>query len=309
MYKSILLLSFTIVCHASAPPPRKRCKFGDACWPDEQTWHTFNNSIFGRLVTTYPSAAVCHGQKYNAASCNVVREQWDNSFWRTNQTGAYTAIVWELGIQQCFINSSRSAPCQPGLGELRLATLLIAELMLTLEIVPHYSVVATSIADIQAAVKFADEKDLYLVVKNTGHDQYVHVQIRRAAANRWNSLGRSSGQGAFSIWTHNLKGREWTDSFVVEDAPVDIQSVPAVTLRAGEQWLGKLFPDVHCSTADVLDVYRAAAGQHVIVVGGHARTVGAAGGWLTGGGHSVWSNLYGLGVDSKYAVVKLLNES
>lgn len=48
-----------------------------------------------------------------------------------------------------------------------------------------------------------------------------------------------------------------------------------------------------------VDVYQAAAQQAVIVVGGHARTVGAAGGWLTGGGHSAWSSLYGLGVDSK----------
>jgi hypothetical protein len=49
-----------------------------------------------------------------------------------------------------------------------------------------------------------------------------------------------------------------------------------------------------------IDVYQAAAQQGVIVVGGHARTVGAAGGWLTGGGHSAWSNLYGLGVDSEW---------
>lgn len=39
------------------------------------------------------------------------------------------------------------------------------------------------------------------------------------------------------------------------------------------------------------------------MVGGHARTVGAAGGWLTGGGHSAWSNLYGLGVDSKFILL------
>ena len=51
----------------------------------------------------------------------------------------------------------------------------------------------------------------------------------------------------------------------------------------------------------LIDVYQAAAQQRVIVVGGHARTVGAAGGWLTGGGHSAWSNLYGLGVDSGYS--------
>lgn len=117
------------------------------------------------------------------------------------------------------------------------------------------------------------------------------------------SLGRSSGQGAFSIWTHNLKGREWTDNYIVKGAPANSKGVPAVTLRAGEQWIGKYF--LCCATCGMMlivrliDVYEAATNEGVIVVGGHARTVGAAGGWLTGGGHSAWSNLYGLGVDSK----------
>ena len=50
------------------------------------------------------------------------------------------------------------------------------------------------------------------------------------------------------------------------------------------------------------DVYQDAATQGVIVTGGSARTVGAAGGWLTGGGHSAWSHFYGLGVDSKFSL-------
>ncbi|KAK5267219.1 hypothetical protein LTR96_007252 [Exophiala xenobiotica] len=163
-------------------------------------------------------------------------------------TGAYTAMVWELGNGQCFINSSRNDACQPGL-------------------VPHYSVNATSVADIQAAVRFASEKDLYLVVKNTGHDH----------------LGRSTGRGAFSIWTHHLKGRKWMKNFVAKGTPEEVSGVAAVTLQAGEQWL---------------DVYKAASQERVTVVGGAARTVGAAGGWLTGGGHSPFANAYGLGVDN-----------
>lgn len=115
------------------------------------------------------------------------------------------------------------------------------------------------------------------------------------------SLGRSSGHGAFSIWTHNLKGREWTDSYVVEGAPKGTKGVSAVTLQAGEQWIGiaSIIVSQSFKLTRLPDVYEAAAHQNVIVVGGHARTVGAAGGWLTGGGHSAWSNLYGLGVDSK----------
>jgi hypothetical protein len=37
--------------------------------------------------------------------------------------------------------------------------------------VPYYSVRAEGVEDIQTSVKFASEKDLFLVTKNTGHDQ------------------------------------------------------------------------------------------------------------------------------------------
>lgn len=54
-------------------------------------------------------------------------------------------------------------------------------------------------------------------------------------------------------------------------------------------------------TADLLpDVYKAAAEEGVLVLGGSARTVGAAGGYLTGGGVSPFSHFYGLAVDSMY---------
>ncbi|KOC15294.1 FAD binding domain protein [Aspergillus flavus AF70] len=229
--------------------PRRRCAHGDDCWPDTQTWNDFNATVGGRLIRSVPSAAVCHTERYNADKCSVAKESWLDSFWRTNQTGAYSATVWEMGqTGQCFINTSASAPCDQG-------------------IVPYYMVRATSVEDIQASVKFANEKDLLLVTKNTGHDH----------------LGRSSGKGAFGIWTHNLKGIEFQSSFTPQGAPPDSSGIPAVTLQAGEQWF---------------DVYQAAAKQGVLVVGGSARTVGAAGGYVLGGGHSPFAHYYGLAADN-----------
>ncbi|KAE8371861.1 hypothetical protein BDV26DRAFT_298399 [Aspergillus bertholletiae] len=229
--------------------PRRRCAYGDDCWPDIQTWNDFNATIGGRLIHAVPSAAVCHAEQYNADKCTVAKESWLDSFWRTNQTGAYAATVWEMGqTGQCFINTPTSAPCDQGL-------------------VPYYMVRAESVQDIQASVKFASEKDLLLVTKNTGHDH----------------LGRSSGEGAFGIWTHNMKGIEFHDSFTPQGAPADAHGMPAVTLQAGEQWF---------------DVYQAAAKQGVLVVGGSARTVGAAGGYLLGGGHSPFAHYYGLAADN-----------
>lgn len=167
--KSFFLLLLTLA-QSLTTQTRHRCRYGDPCWPDVATWQSFNNSISGRLVRTFPSAAVCHQQQYNATGCSEAKSEWTNSFWRTNQTGAYTAMAWELGNGHCFINSSRDDVCQPGLGTyccIRWHLLLL----LTTGIVPHYSVAAKNISDIQAGVKFANENDLYLVIKNTGHDQ------------------------------------------------------------------------------------------------------------------------------------------
>lgn len=60
-------------------------------------------------------------------------------------------------------------------------------------------------------------------------------------------------------------------------------------------------PKLSTSTDHRKDVYRAAASIGKLVVGGSARTVGAAGGYLTGGGHSPFSHFYGLAVDNLLA--------
>lgn len=57
-------------------------------------------------------------------------------------------------------------------GRLRyVLTLLLDYELLKLLAVPHYSVAVQGVEDVQKAVNFANDKDLYLVVKNTGHSQ------------------------------------------------------------------------------------------------------------------------------------------
>jgi FAD/FMN-containing dehydrogenase len=53
-------------------------------------------------------------------------------------------------------------------------------------------------------------------------------------------------------------------------------------------------------------VYQFADANNVTVVGGSARSVGAAGGWLTGGGHGALSNTFGLGVDNALEIKAVL---
>ncbi len=103
---------------------RRRCAFGDKCWPAGSTWQAFNESVSGRLIQSAPSAAECHHERYDAGLCDTAQREWKNSLWRTNQTGGYSAILWELGSDQCFINTPRDAPCDAGLGTFLLSWLI-----------------------------------------------------------------------------------------------------------------------------------------------------------------------------------------
>ncbi|CAE6432949.1 unnamed protein product [Rhizoctonia solani] len=230
------------------------CTFGEECWPSDSAWSDFNATVGGRLVAPRPPAWPCHDPNYDEAACNEVKANWESSFWRANQTGAMQNPVWES--PGCDIYTPRNATCDQGF-------------------VPVYSVAALDRNDVSQAVGFAKKHKLRLVIKNTGHDY----------------LGRSSGEDSFSIWTHNLRGMNFTDAFVAKGCSKDDAGVPAVTLGAAEQWI---------------DVYKAANDNNVTIVGGAARTVGAAGGWIQGGGHSPLGALYGMGVDNvlEFTVVK-----
>lgn len=123
-----------------------------------------------------------------------------------------------------------------------------------------YAIKATSHADITAALSFARAKKIRVLVRNTGHD----------------FLGRSTGAGALAIWTQDLKTisfGSWSDKYY---------SGPAVTVGAGV--IG-------------YEVLEAANKQGLTVVSGECATVGLAGGFTQGGGHSALSTQFGLGAD------------
>ncbi|KAG8717143.1 hypothetical protein FRC08_008133 [Ceratobasidium sp. 394] len=85
--------------------------------------------------------------------------------------------------------------------------------------------------------------------------------------------------GTLSLWTHNIKYINYTTSFV--PAQCSAQGVPALTYGAGQD-MESLF---------------LFAETNITFIGESAKTVGAAGGWIMGGGHSILSNTCGLGVD------------
>ena len=123
-----------------------------------------------------------------------------------------------------------------------------------------YALKATSPADITAALSFARANKIRILVRNTGHD----------------FLGRSTGAGALAIWTQDLKNisfGSWSDRWYAG---------PAVTVGAGV--IG-------------YEVLEAANKQGLTVVSGECATVGLAGGFTQGGGHSALSTQFGLAAD------------
>jgi FAD/FMN-containing dehydrogenase len=123
-----------------------------------------------------------------------------------------------------------------------------------------YSVKATEAKDVTAALAFAKAENIRLLVRNTGHD----------------FLGRSTGAGALAVWTQGLKSitfGEWSDKYYTG---------PSVTVGAGV--MGN-------------ELVEAAHKQNMTVVSGECATVGLAGGFTQGGGHSALSTAFGLGAD------------
>ncbi|KAF9061173.1 hypothetical protein BDP27DRAFT_1406835 [Rhodocollybia butyracea] len=114
----------------------------------------------------------------------------------------------------------------------------------------------------------------YIDVQN-----YEDVQAALAFSRTTEVPCRSSTIGSLGLWTRNLDKISYNASFV----PVGgSQPFPAMTIGAGVPWV---------------DAYSFADANNVTIVGGYSETVGASGGWIMGGGHSVLSPTLGLGVD------------
>ncbi len=80
---------------------------------------------------------------------------------------------------------------------------------------PVYVVNATTVAQVQAAVNFARNTGVRLVVKNTGHD----------------FAGKSLGSGALSIWRHALNEMEFHANYTFDGG----YAGPAFKVGAGVQ--------------------------------------------------------------------------
>ncbi|KAI9372487.1 hypothetical protein BJX61DRAFT_533913 [Aspergillus egyptiacus] len=238
---------------------------------DQENWDAFNASVSGRLYNGMPMLAPCF-KIYNDGPQTPMPEVCD----RLQRHRADHLFVSDHfgGYQQ-----SNWAGCQAnGEGCAMSTTVPDLETPMTRPCdqgsVPWYYVDARSVEDVRRTVVFAKEHNVRLVVKNTGHDY----------------LGRSSAPDSFGLWTHHLQPPiELTEGFIPDECTEEVGN--AITVGAGQQFD---------------EVYRFADAHGYRVVGGTSPSVGMAGGWLAGGGHSMLSNELGLGVDNVQQIKAVL---
>ncbi|PVI08727.1 FAD-binding domain-containing protein [Periconia macrospinosa] len=233
-----------------APPSAEPCKVTpqDQDWPTDTEWADFNATLGGVLLKPRPLALPCYnettvggGSTYNATRCEAVKSGWGNMALHANDPISVRS-QWATG-DSCVPTGQPNSKCSQG-GY------------------PVYVINATTVRHVQMAVNFARNKNIRVVVKNSGHD----------------FNGKNIGAHSLSIWVHNLKGAEYHADYTTSN-----YAGRALVVGAGTQ------------ASDVYSI-RTTYNTTIQLPGG--ATVGVVGGYAQGGGHSSYSSLYGLTADN-----------
>ncbi|KAG7094814.1 hypothetical protein E1B28_005627 [Marasmius oreades] len=212
----------------------------DSSWPAQGVWDAFNRSVDGRLIKTVPIGHPCHEPAFDEVQCDIVRSNWRNP--------AFHELSPSSVMDPIFLNKTCD-PFDPGNTPCRIGAYV------------QYAVNVSSPDHIIQTIQFVKKHNIRFVVKNTGHDY----------------LGRSTGTGAISIWTHHLQDITWMPSFKAYS-----YTGPAFKVQAGVL---------------TINLAREASRRGAVVIDSVCPTVGFAGGYIQGGGHSLLSSLYGLAAD------------
>jgi FAD/FMN-containing dehydrogenase len=222
-------LPFLSVPALAQTPAFKRVRPGEPGWPTEAKWQELNKAVGGQLTAVLSPLDACKGA--DAATCETVFKQFKNPYFIRDNV----ALTQTTGWAEAW-TSSPSA----------------------------YAIDARNAADVAAAVNFARENKLRLVVRGGGHSYQ----------------GTSNAPDSLLVCTRPMDKIELHDGFVAQgcsDAPQ-----PAVSLGAGNIWL---------------KAYAAVTKAGRYVQGGGCCTVGVAG-LIQGGGFGSFSKNFGLAAAS-----------
>ena len=205
-----------------------RVRPGDPAWPSEATWEALRREVLGRLVQVESPLSVCRAYPDGAACAEVFRGL-KNPYYIGDEPAMTQTSGW--------LDAWTAAPSS-------------------------YAVTAAETADVVAAVNFAREHNLRLVVKGGGHSYQ----------------GTSNAPDSLLVWTRAMNGIELHDAFVPQGCARQAPQ-PAVTVGAGAIWM------------HVYQAVTTEAGRYV--QGGGCGTVGVAG-LVQSGGFGSLSKGFGL---------------
>jgi FAD/FMN-containing dehydrogenase len=207
-----------------------RVRPGDAAWPSEARWNGLFNAVGGRLVKLDDPLASCRAAP-DGAACETLFKELRNPYFISDSPALTETSGW--------VDAWNSTPSA-------------------------YAVKVQSTADVVAAVNFARENNLRLVIKGGGHSYQ----------------GTSDAPDSLLIWTREMNGITLHDAFVPAGCDATHAPQPAVTIESGARWLA------------VYDAVTTRGGRYV--QGGGCTTVGVAG-FIHGGGFGSFSKKYGQG--------------
>jgi len=233
----------------------RRVRPGESGWPSATKWEGLNRQVGGRLMKLDDPLAACRADPSGKA-CGDFFASLRNPYYIRDHANLTQSSGW--------VDAWTSKPSA-------------------------YAVAAESANDVAAAVNFAREHHLRLVVKGGGHSYQ----------------GTSDAPDSLLVWTRHMEDIQMHDAFVPKGCEGKLAPQSAVSVGAGQIW------------GHTYEAVTAKAGRYV--QGGGCLTVGVAG-LVSSGGFGSWSKRYGTAAanlleaevvtaDGKIRVVNACNDS
>jgi FAD/FMN-containing dehydrogenase len=228
---SLLLLpalARRLLADAAVITNSRRVRPSDAAWPPQAAWQRLNAAVGGKLIPVPFALNDLKSSPDSAVAAQLLKEI-RNPYWISDQVGLTQTLGW--------VDAWATQPSM-------------------------YAVAARDAGDIAAAVNFARENNLRLVVKGRGHSY----------------LGASNAPDSLMVWTRHMNDIQVHSAFVPQGCQGRMAPQPAVTMGAGAHWM---------------QAYQAVTTQGGrYVQGGGCVTVGVAG-LIQGGGFGSHSKRFG----------------
>ncbi|MHA6205204.1 FAD-binding protein [Dyella soli] len=205
---------------------RSRVRPGQPGWPTVAQWDQLKKTVGGRLQALRSPFEACTP---NDPACQQALAQINNPYYLGDEAALTQTSGW--------VDAWTSRPSA-------------------------YAVAAESTGDVVAAVNFARDHHLRLVVKGGGHSYQ----------------GTSDAPDSLLIWTRHMNRVDLHDAFVPQACEGIQEPLPAVTVQAGAMWI------------DAYDAVTTRTGRYV--QGGGCNTVGVAG-LVQSGGFGSFSKNFG----------------